>query len=322
MARERDRDEDGAAGRQRAPAGGVRIALLLALAFPAGASAQVAALSSDLWRVAAGTLVEPDAVATGGAATLWTPAVVLPRSAPSARLGIETIHAPAEIGASGGIAALGVRLGDLLTLNAVYGRMSLGDLVRTETSPEGLGGPIPVYAQVLSLGAAREVSRSLIVGAALRLQSGRLADLQRSQAGLDVGVVFSGIPGIRVGLTTRFWDPTLGASEEASSYSLGGEYRTPWFPMWGTSGSFIARYGLTLLHGESPQQLLSGGLALGNAIEVDAGAAYEEIGDDPLWRSRLGLGVGAGRYRIVVARDGGVNGFGATYRFGLAAWLR
>ena len=41
-----------------------------------------------------------------------------------------------------------------------------------------------------------------------------------------------------------------------------------------------------------------------------------------LWRSRLGLALTAGRYRVYLGRDGGVNDFGATYRFGLTAAMR
>ena len=296
------------------------LALLgLASAPPAPAVAQAAALTSDLWRVAAGTLVEPDAVATGGVAPFWTPAVLVAAPSRATRVGIETIHTQSDIGVNGGIAAVATRVGRLGTLHAVYGHVGLGDLVRTETSPEGLGGSIPVYADVLSLGAARRVSAVLILGAALRLESGRLADRARTQAGVDVGILYDGLPRLRLGATTRFWDPTFGPSEQAASYSLGGEYRAPGFPLWGTEGAVLLRYGITLLHGESPQHLLSGGLALGDAIELDLGAAYEEAGDAAVWRSRYGLGVGAGRYRIVVARDDGVNGFGATYRFGLSA---
>ncbi|MBI1722505.1 MAG: hypothetical protein HYR48_01190 [Gemmatimonadetes bacterium] len=272
--------------------------------------------------MAAGTLVEPDAVASNGAAALWTPAVVLNASGASLRVGIETIHTPSDIGVNGGIAAVSIRVGSLGTLNAVYARIGLDDLVRTETSPEGLEGSIPVYAQVLSVGGARGVTPALLVGAALRFESGRLADLERSQVGLDVGIVYTGITGFRLGATTRFWDPTLGASEQASGYAFGGQYRTEDFPLWGTRGTLVARYGLTLLHGESPQQLLAGGLVLGEVVELDVGAAHEKTDAEAVWRARFGLSVRAGRYRIVVARDAGVNDFGATYRFGLSAVLR
>ncbi len=308
--------------RPRASLRGVVAVLALALVPRAEVRAQAAALASDLWRVAAGTLVEPDAIASGGAAPFWTPAVVLAASAPAARVGIETIHTQSDIGVNGGIAALALRVGGLVTLHAVYGHIGLGDMVRTETSPEGLGGSIPVFADVLSLGAARRVAPSLVVGAALRLATGRLGDRERSQTGMDVGILYDGLRRVRLGASTRFWDPTFGAAEEAASYSLGGEYRAPGFPMWGADATILVRYGLTLQHGESAQQLLTGGLVLDDAIELDVGMAHEQAGDEPVVRSRFGLGIGAGRYRIVVARDSGVNGFGATYRFGLAATFR
>lgn len=301
--------------------GGVGL-LVLALAPRTAVLAQAAALTSDLWRIAAGTLVEPDAIASGGVAPFWTPAVILPATAPAARVGVETIHTQSDIGVNGGIAALAMRVGRLGTLHAVYGHIGLGDLVRTETSPEGLGGSIPVFADVLSLGAARRVAPAFVVGAAMRLADGRLADRERTQTSVDVGIQFDGVRRLRLGATTRFWDPTFGAAERGASYSLGGEYRAPGFPLWGTDATILVRYGITLLHGESPQHLLAGGLVLDDAFELDVGMAHEQAGEEAVVRSRFGLGVGAGRYRIVVARDSGVNGFGATYRFGLAATFR
>ena len=58
---------------------------------------------------------------------------------------------------------------------------------------------------------------------------------------------------------------------------------------------------------------------MAGVFELDAGAAREAVAGEPLWRSRAGAAVTAGRYRVYVGRDGGANGFGATYRFGLAA---
>jgi hypothetical protein len=74
-----------------------------------------------------------------------------------------------------------------------------------------------------------------------------------------------------------------------------------------------------LTHGEEVQHLLSGGLNLGGIAELDVGAAREAEAGVVVWRSRMGLAVSAGRYRIYLGRDGGVNDFGATYRFGLTA---
>ena len=108
-----------------------------------------AAVASDLWRVAAGTLVVPSPLADDGSAALWTPATAVPNHGPALRVGVEAIHAPSEVGISGGIASLGIRLGGGGTLNAVYGRLGVDGLVRTETSPEGIGVDIPVYAEVV-----------------------------------------------------------------------------------------------------------------------------------------------------------------------------
>ena len=142
-----------------------------ALASPSAARAQ-AALTTDLWRVAAGTLVVPPALATDGSAARWTPAIALPGSGLAARVGLETIHADADAGVSGAVAAIAFRPSGTITVNFVYGRMSVGDLVRTETSPEALGG-IPVFAQVVSLGIARTVAGGLLtVGAAARALTG------------------------------------------------------------------------------------------------------------------------------------------------------
>ncbi len=280
-----------------------------------------AAIVSDLWQIAAGTLVVPPALADDGSAALWTPATALPRSGPSVRLGIEAIHAPSEVGVSGGIATLGIRLGALGTLNVVYGRLGVDGLVRTETSPEGIGD-IPVYAEVVSLGLARAITPNLVAGAALRSVAGQLDVVSRSQLGVDVGVRYADLDHVTIGFATRFFDPTFRQAAQAATYNLAASYHTAPSPMWGTSAVVLLRYGATLAHGEGVQHLVSAGLDLGGATEVDVGAARESEAGTAVWRSRLGLAVGVGRYRVYLGRDGGVNDFGATYRFGLTAMMR
>jgi hypothetical protein len=298
-----------------------RTVLALACAGVLGAArdaAGQAAVASDLWQVAAGTLVVPSALADDGSAALWTPASALPRAGPSLRLGIEAIHAPSEVGLSGGIATLGIRLGGIGTLNAVYGRLGIDGLVRTETSPEGIGD-IPVYAEVVSLGLGRAITPGLMAGVAVRSIAGQLDVSSRSQLGVDVGVRYTHPSHVTIGFATRFFDPTFRRAEQASSYSVAASYQTAPSPMWGTTGVVMLRYGATWTHGEGVQHLLSGGLGLGRIAELDVGAAREYEAGTAVWRSRLGLAVGAGRYRVYLGVDGGVNAFGATYRFGLTA---
>jgi hypothetical protein len=278
-----------------------------------------AAVASDLWRVAAGTLVVPSPLEEDGSAALWTPATIVPRAAPGLRVGVEAVHAPSEVGISGGIATLGIRIAGLGTLNAAYGRLGVDGLVRTETSPEGLSGDIPVYAEVVSLGFARQITPSVVAGLAVRSVSGQLDVTARSQAALDVGVRYADPSRVTIAFATRFFDPTFRQAEQAASYSVAASYQTAPSPMWGTTGVVILRYGATLTHGEDLQHLLSGGLSLGDVAELDIGGAREVEAGVVVWRSRMGLALSAGRYRVYLGRDGGVNDFGATYRFGLTA---
>ena len=290
------------------------------LAGPARLAAQ-AGVASDLWRLAAGTLVVPPALAEDGSAALWTPATLLPGPGTGLRVAIEAVHSPSEIGINGGVASLALRAAGFGTINVVYGRMGVDGLVRTETSPEGIGGDIAVYNEVLSLGFARAIAPHLVAGIAARALSGRLDIVQASQVGLDLGLRYSGPSRLSLGLATRFFDPALRASEGAASYSAAIGYRTAEGQAWGTTADIRFWYGVGWAHGEGMQHLLTAGLNLGGIAEVDVGAAREETAGIEVWRSRLGISLSVGDYRVYLGRDGGVNGFGATYRFGLAAGL-
>jgi len=299
---------------------GAVFGLLMGVSAGVGSVAAQPPVVSDLWRVAAGTLVVPAALARDGSDALWTPAATVPAGA-AVRVAIEAVHAPSEIGISGGIATLGVRAGRLGTLNVVYGRLGVDGLVRTETSPEAIGGDIAVYAEVLSLGVAREVAPGLVAGIAARELSGRLDADTRSQVGVDVGLRYTDPSRVTLAFATRFFDPTFRAAEAATSYNAAASYRTSDGPLWGTTGTLTFMYGLTWAHGEGAQHLLSADLNLGGVLAVDAGAAREELAGTAVWRGRFGISLDVGRYRVYLGRDGGVNDFGATYRFGLAARL-
>lgn len=289
------------------------------LARPQEVSAQ-SGVASDLWRLAAGTLVVPAALADDGSAALWTPAVLLSGTGAGLRFAVEAVHSPSEIGINGGIASIAFRAGRLGTVNLVYGRMGVDGLVRTETSPEPIGGDIAVYNEVLSLGLARAVAPGLTAGIAARALSGRLDIVTASQLGLDVGLRYAASH-FSFGVATRFFDPLLRASEGAASYSAAVSYHTAEAQAWGTTTDLRFWYGAGWAHGEGMQHQLSAGLALGGVAEVDVGAAREETAGSDVWRSRLGVSLDVGRYRVYLGRDGGVNGFGASYRFGLAAGM-
>ena len=302
---------------RNAPLAGLLLVVLAARVPQAAAQSAVAA---DLWRVAAGTLVVPAALATDGSAALWTPAYAIPGEGLGLRAGVEAIHAPADEGVGGAIASVAFHPRGAWTLNAVWGRLDIADLVRTETSPEALGS-IPAYAQVFSIGAARSFAASgVTVGVAARALDGRLDDHGSTRWTTDAGVAYAGRH-LRLGATTHFFDPSSSSAFSGASYSLGAEYSASVADLWGTPALFAVRYGLGLAHGEDAAHLVTAGLTLAGLLELDAGAAREGTAGTGVWRSRVGATVTAGRYRVYIGRDGGVNGFEATYRFGLAATL-
>ncbi|HEY2806551.1 MAG TPA: hypothetical protein VGI92_11910 [Gemmatimonadales bacterium] len=295
---------------------------LLLIAMTAGQARAQGSVASDLWRVAQSTLLVPAPLSDDGAAAFWTPVVFLD-SASRLRLGLEAVHSPDEVGVTGGMAALTWRAFRHSSISVTYGRLGVAGVGYTETSPELLSSSLAIYNETASIGLAGPLASGLSGGVALRYLSGRLAFASHSQAGLDFGAQYTRIPHLRLGVSTRFFDPTFSRSgRDAATYSAGAEVRTSRFDAWGAPTTLALRYGLTRGTDNDTQQLISGGLSLGSALTLDAGASREETASDAVWRSLLGIGIAAGRYVVRIGRDGGVNAFGATYRFGLTALFK
>ncbi len=280
--------------------------------------AQGVAITSDLWRVAQGTVVAPSPFAAGATALLWTPVIDLPAGT-TARFGVTSIHAAEEVGVTGGAIAASSRFAGAV-FSVVWGRIGIDDIARTETSPEATLGTIPVDAEVFALGASRRFLPWLDAGAAARLATGRLGDLTRTQVGLDLGALATVSPHLVLGASTRAFDPTM--PTDAATWQLAAQLSSAPFDALGGRGTARLRYGATLQRGEEMQHLATLGFSLGSGLEADAGAVREAAAGSVVWRSRIGISVGTPHYRLEFGRDGGVNGFGATYAFGLVAQLR
>jgi len=279
-----------------------------------------ASVATDLWRVAQGTLVRPAALGEAGSATFWTPAIRLD-SAVKVRVGIDAVHAPSETGVEGGVVSVSFRTGRFAIMTIGYGRMGIADVAYTETSPEAIGSSIPIWSQSAAIGVSLDPGRSLTAGASLRFVEGRLGPSRRTQAGIDLGLRYRPSPRLELGAATLFFDPTFGSGARGTVYSLGGTLAGPALSVWGAEGVLSVRYGSQLQQGESAQQLLLAALGLGRT-EIVWGAGYESAYGESTWRSRFGVALGAGSYRVEIGRDGGANGFGATWRFGLMGEFR
>jgi len=267
-----------------------RISLLLAGFAPAVLWGQQGA-GTELWRVAATTLPVPPALATGGAAAFWNPAQ--PTTPERVSLALDVIETAPTVNASGVLVTVRARVRPLGRVGLVYGRMGIGDLVRTSLSPDPDPGAIPYYTQ--TLGANWSVARGgTALGATLAYQDTRL-DVQGSDR----------------------WTLGLATADPAQDLYGGVELRAWHGPLWGSRAAVRARYGVATAHGFTADHQFGAGFELGAQFASDLVVQREGSYGQAGWRAVAGMRVGVGRYRVSFARDFGVNDIGAAYRVGL-----
>src|SRR5437762_3141767 len=215
-----------------------RILLLLVGFAPAARWGQQGA-GAELWRVAATTLPLPPALSTSGAAAFWNPAQpAIPARASLAFGGIET--AP-TVGASGVIATARVRVRPLGHVGLVYGRMGIGDLVRTSLSPDPDPGTIPYYTQTLGATWSSALGGGgTALGATLAYQQTQLDAEQSNRWTLDVGARRSFSDAVTLAAATHFFSRF--ATGDAAQELYGGVEVRVWHgPLWGTRGTLRGR---------------------------------------------------------------------------------
>src|SRR2546428_12309627 len=104
---------------------------------------------TELCRLAATTLPIPPALATGGAAAFWNPAQ--PAGPERGSVALDAIETSPAVGAQGMLLTARARITRIGGVGLVYGRMSIGDLVRTSLSPDPDPGGIPYYTQTIGV---------------------------------------------------------------------------------------------------------------------------------------------------------------------------
>jgi hypothetical protein len=283
-----------------------------AAARPAGAQAPEWA---ELWRVAGVTLASPAALERGPTGVFWNPAAV--RDFGGLAGGFEVLHTPEVVNLSGVLATLTYRLGRPASVGVSAGRVSVGDLVRTTSSPISEEGEIPVFAQFLGLVAGTSAGPAAL-GAQVRFHDARLDARSEDGVTLDVGFRIEALGPFAVAAATHFATPSL-EKRPTTDYFVAGEFRIGTSHVWGAPAVVIARYGLDVRGTGALEQTLSGGLAFGDRLRVDAGFQREAAYDQSSWRFAVGLAFRAGRYLIAATRGSGINDVGATYRIGLSA---
>jgi len=281
------------------------------LLVPSTLAAQAPAWT-DLWRVAEGTLVRPAALADGPTGAFWNPAAALSSRGPA--FAVDAYQTPDVVNVSSVLLGATLGLGQA-GLGILAGRASVGDLVRTSTSPIVDGAEIPVYAQFAGAVAGGRVGL-LEGGASLLFHDARLDGLDEGGMTLDVGVRLRPVTGLVLGLATHLGEP-LATTGAASEYLAGIEYDVRIAPVLGLGSRLQVRYGFTARERGSPDHVGSLGLLLAERLLIDAGAQWAGGYGARAWQPLLGVAFQAGGFRVGIARGGGSSDIGATYRITL-----
>ncbi len=203
-----------------------RIVFTALAAWPLRASAQAAAIPArDLLAYPIALTAEAPALGSQTGTGLWNPATALLPEGNRWRLGVAAMSAPSDFGISAQVGTIAVKW-RRTTLGVTVARAAVGELLRTDTDPQSIGAEIPYSTMIMSLMAARRLSRHLVVGVALRSRNGRLDNVNRTGASLDAGMLAEhlGVLDLRVGASSFLWHP--GNSErERASYSVGADIR-------------------------------------------------------------------------------------------------
>ena len=196
-----------------------------------------------------------------------------------------------------------------------FGRVEIGDLVRTTDSPTIKEGEIPVYEQLGGVALGARVGPVQLAGL-VRGHDARFDVFRETGLTTDLGFRANPIRHLTVAGATHFVPVNL-ARESTARYYGGIEYALPAVSLWGDSAQAIARYGLVARTKAPLEHTFGGGLALASRLRLDVACARENAYGDVGWRLSAAVGIRAGHYDVLAARGSGFRGVGANYRVGL-----
>jgi len=202
-----------------------------------------------------------------------------------------------------------------LTVGATFGRLQVGDLVRTSTSPSADVGDIPVYEQTGGVVLGVRVG-SAAIGALVRGHDAHFDVFRESGLTGDLGVRYQPFPWLTLAGASRFQPPDFEA-DDATRYSAGVAVNPVRRQLWGAPASLLIRYGLTARKNGSAEHILGTGFEFDERLRIDASGARETGPAGADWRLVVALSIRTGRYDILAARGSGLRGIGANYRVGL-----
>lgn len=291
-----------------------RAVLFVALVLAPGDALAQAPAWVDLWRVADGTVAVPAAAASGPIGTFWNPAAVVGHA--GLAVGVDALQTPDVVNVSGMLVGATWGLSTSLGVGAIAGRMSVGDLVRTTSSPVSEGAEIPVYSQFIGGSGGGRIG-PLTGGVTVLVHDARLDAREDGGVTVDAGIQLTPLRGLRLAAASHLGDPLV-TDGSASSLLAAAEYGHATPPLFGLRSAMYVRYGFTSRSVGATEHQGSIGVLLAERLAIDAGAVWIGGYGKAAWQPVLGLAFQAGPYRVGIVRGSGVSGVGAAYRLSLA----
>ncbi len=269
-----------------------------------------------MWRVAAAALSTPAALQRSPEGISWNPTADLGTGRLSA--GIAMFHTSSQLGMDGVVAGISTSLGSRAAVGVVLGRIDVRDLVRTTTTPNSLGGSIPVYTQYAGV-AGQIGNRWARLATLVRLHDERFDFVREHGFTVDVGARLHPTDRLTLAAATHFLPIDL-SRRTTTDYYFGAEYEfAPELAIGSVTTTLAGRYGATLRSGETLEHTVGLGVRVAGVLELDA-VITREVGYETYGlRPGLAIGCRMGRYHVVLGRSNGLNDLGATYRIGANA---
>lgn len=295
------------------------IVLLVAATQGRIAGAQVSAVPGrDLLSFPIGQIAEAPALPGMLAVGLFNPAGTLLPGGARWRLSVGSMSTPSDVGASAqAVGASTAWRGSTVTVSLA--RAAVAGLVKTDSDPLTVGNDVAYSTLVASLGAARQVTEHIVVGAALRGRTGRLDLTRRNALSIDVGFVAEHLTrlDLRVGAATFLATPGR-AADEPPTWITSADVRVA-----ETDSVHTVRFGVSAsatAHRPSEQFMFAS--ARYGAWEIRGGPARTVAYGETNVRLRLGIGLRYFGYVVAIAREESPSGLAPSYQFVLSSLIR
>ena len=274
----------------------------------------------DLLDYPIGTLAEAPALALDSGDGFQNPAAIRLAEGTMLRATAIALNTGTDRGVSSQLLGVAVNLPSRFTVGLSAVHASINGISPTgDDDPQPIGRDIPYGTFVASLTGARESTRHVTTGIALRYRTGEVDGVSRSAFGLDGGVLVERLLGIdaRLAASSFLWGPGSGEGQDAS---FSGAVDTR---VIGADSTRQARLGYSYTAGEGAMGghyvFATGRLSQWIArVGVSRTSAYGTA-DTSI---RLALVLRYARYTVGLSREESAGGFAPTYQFVLSGVFR